>query len=131
MHARAWGGFLLLAAASLSATWRLADAVRAHAPEVRWAERVDHYDRARYAGLGDALPAHGVFGYLDDGGCDNAVQGYYLTQYALAPRLLVEDASPPLLLVDGRPDQPPALPEGLTLVRDLGNGVRVYRRGAP
>jgi hypothetical protein len=92
---------------------------------------VDHYDRERYAGLDDVLPPHDVIGYLDDGGCDNPVQGYYQTQYALAPRLLVEDVSRPLLLVNGRPDRPPALPADLVLVRDLGNGVRVYRRGTP
>ncbi len=129
MHARAGGGILLLtAAACLAAAWRLVGVVRAD-PEIRWAERVDHYDRARYAGLADILPPYGVIGYLDDGGCDNPVQGYYLTQYALAPRLLVEDASRPWLLVNGRPDQRPLLPDGASLVRDLGNGVRLYRRG--
>ncbi len=132
MHPRAQQALLLLTVtACLSASWNLGKLLGTNDPEGRWAKRVDYFDRERYAGLDEVLPPHGVVGYLDDGGCDNPVQGYYLTQYVLAPRVLVEDAARHLLLVNGRPDRPPALPADLVLVRDLGNGVRVYRRGAP
>jgi hypothetical protein len=126
------GVALLIAVACLSSVGRLVEAIRNTDPQYRWTARVADYSAERYAGLEDVLPPRVVVGFVDGGACDNPVQAYYLTQYALAPRVVVQDDGPPWVLVDGRPDRPlRELPGSVVLVRDLGNGVRLFRRGGP
>jgi hypothetical protein len=122
---------LLLAAACLSGVGQLTSILLMPPPDYRWARIVDHYDRDRYAGIDEYLPPRGVVGFVNDTAGDNDVQDYYLSQYVLTPRVLVEDPAQPLLLVNGRPGQPLRQFGTAILVGDLGNGVRVYRQGAP
>jgi hypothetical protein len=90
----------------------------------------------RYAGLTKLLPAHGIVGYLsDDPG--NALTSasdarrFFLTQYALAPLIVVRDSNQALVICNVQ--DPTGVSRaceksGLLLVHDLGNGVALLRR---
>lgn len=83
------------------------------------------------------LPAHGEVGYaahvpseqvLTDG---EAVRLYYLTQYVLAPRLMVNDTRRPLVLGNyGTAAEPPP-PPGLEVVTRHDGGLVLYREPRP
>jgi hypothetical protein len=92
----------------------------------------------RFQELASALPATGMVGYVSDVP-DSQTLGAILrdgAQYALAPRLVNEQGlkagaewtignfSKPLDVTQFGKDR------GLTLVRDFGNGVVLYRNGA-
>jgi hypothetical protein len=97
---------------------------------------VDHrliadYDEERFEGLKPLLPPDAVVGYLDDAGArqETHVDRCYLLQYTLAPRLLVRGTGP-MWTIENFTDagQPLQHPESkLLLVKDFGNGVRLYR----
>jgi hypothetical protein len=131
MNGRVRAGLLLVAiAACLGAVYQLASLARLSDPRHRWTGVVAEYDRHRFAGLISSLPAGQVVGYVEDDP-DGAEMNrpYYLAQYVLAPCVLVEDATTPLVVVNGRPDSPPRPPmAGGKLLRDLGNGVRLFGR---
>jgi len=88
----------------------------------------------RMAGALEILPATGVVGYLSDLPLNqNAGTAAFLAaQYALAPRALVADPSKTEWVVGNfsRATDFAALgmQSGLSMVRDFGNGVVVYRR---
>jgi len=86
------------------------------------------YYEDRFAPLRRLLPRHGVVGYVSDR--PSAEREYFLTQYALAPLLL--DRGGVHAVVVGNFFEPArasavAAPMGLVLVRDLGNGVMLFR----
>jgi hypothetical protein len=99
----------------------------------------------RYAGLRDLLPARGVIGYISESSAappredeapdePAAYQGrwFMLTQYALAPLIVVRDSGRPVVICNvSDPQEAPRVCQGpgLTLLRDLGNGVALLRRG--
>lgn len=84
-------------------------------------EEINQRKGQRFAALREALPKHGVVGYI--GASGDSLGYYYLTQYALAP--VVVDRSPHHAIVIGNfpKSSRPELPENLTLVKDFGNGV--------
>jgi hypothetical protein len=90
------------------------------------------YDTERYEAVRAALPPGGEVGYVEDepGGEGDDVERHFLTQYALAPAVVVEGPEAPLVLVNGRPEREPdaARSGGWRLLVDAGNGVRLYRR---
>lgn len=86
------------------------------------------YYQARFKPLRPLLPRHGIVGYVSDG--PDATREYYLTQYALAP--LVLDRTAARSVVVGNffdPRHAPAIAARwkLVLLRDLGEGVMLYR----
>ncbi|UCC71612.1 MAG: hypothetical protein JSV86_14665 [Gemmatimonadota bacterium] len=103
---------------------------RAGSPSVP-ADRASRHE-ARFAPLREQLPARGVVGYASDGLAAGsftsleAMQDYFLTQYSLAPLIVVRGADPPLVVGNFRTAQS-ALPEGTTVLRDLGDGVVLLR----
>jgi hypothetical protein len=98
----------------------------------------------RFAGLRALLPDRGVIGYISDSAAappredeapdeHAAYQGrwFMLTQYALAPLIVVRDPARPMVICNvSDPQEAPRIcqGQGLSLVRDLGNGVALSRR---
>jgi hypothetical protein len=94
---------------------------------------------ARFQSLASALPAAGVIGYVSDLPTAQTVGSamYGGAQYALAPRLVTDhlleshadwvigNFSKPLDVIQFGKDH------GLTLVRDFGSGVALYRSRVP
>jgi hypothetical protein len=83
-----------------------------------------------------ALPRHGVVGYLsdEDSYTTPGMRRYYLTQYALAPLVVSRSARKEFVL--GNFKEPSMAGElarenGLSLERDFGGGLMVFRRKAP
>lgn len=75
----------------------------------------------RFAALREALPQHGVIGYI--GQSQDSVGHYYLAQYALAPLVVDFSQNHPLVVGNFPTTPPPNLPANLKLLRDFGNGV--------
>jgi hypothetical protein len=120
---------LFAGAGSLRSLWRTA-------PEL-WSRRapdpVTVNDR-RFAPVLRALPAHGVVGYLSSLPSDKlfnsalGVAHFYLTQYALSPVIVVNDANRELVVADAYRGRRIAAPPPLVLLRDFGNGVALFVR---
>lgn len=90
----------------------------------------------RFEKIRPLLPSHGVVGYLGDERDDEHESGrsFYLTQYALAPTIVIRSTSADFVVVnlrDAAESVVPAAMEGWVLLRDCSNGVRLYRREAP
>jgi hypothetical protein len=122
------GVALLLITACLRAVGYLLFTLWITAPEQRWASTVARYDGPRFAGLaGEFLPGQ-LVGYVQDDPEETEIpRPYYLAQYVLAPVILIEDTTPPLVVLNGRPGGtiPPAVGKR-PLLRDLGDGVRLF-----
>lgn len=93
---------------------------------------------ARFQDLKSALPATGIVGYVTDAPTDQTLVAvlYSGAQYALAPNLVTnQPTNPAPEYTLGNFSQPLdviqfASDHGLTLVRDFGNGVVLYRKQA-
>jgi hypothetical protein len=88
-------------------------------------------EEQRFAALKRDLPADGMVGYVSDLS-DNGI--LLAAQYALVPILIVEH--PPTGLVIGSFSRPMdyavfGRARGLTLIRDYGDGITLYRKAAP
>ena len=127
------GIILLIVCTSLSAAWQLGRVAMLGTGAEPWSDLIVHYDEQRCAEVAALLQPGGVVGYVEDEPLNATMpQHYFLTQYVLAPCVLVNDARWPLVLVNGRPEvevRPPMV-EG-RLLRDLGNGVRLFGREGP
>lgn len=79
------------------------------------------------------LPPDAQIGYANPSISEAAVRkrDQFLTRYALAPRCVGPAPLPPLLLVGGDWAPGSAASAEVELVRDLGNGFRVYRHLQP
>jgi hypothetical protein len=91
-------------------------------------------DERRYEELKRALPSHGVIGYIS--GAERFGTGefkrFLLTEYALAPLVLINDTAPDLIVGNFHPDSVPAAPPvpGLRLVKDFGDGVWLLQKAS-
>lgn len=121
VHAAAIG---LLAISLLTIFQFLLDAIAAKAPGESASIPVFE---TRFDEVKKALPADAVLGYLTDSSmADPNVQAeYFVAQYALAPRVVANRMDQSLVL--GIIHNPtPGFPR-LPLIRDFGNGIRLYR----
>jgi len=85
---------------------------------------------------GAVLPRHGVVGYLsdEDSYTTPGMRRYYLTQYALAPLVVSRSTRKEFVLGNFRePSKAAELARqnGLSLERDFGDGLMIFRRKAP
>jgi len=89
----------------------------------------------RFKGLKNLLQAYTVVGYITDLQPDKAIEGHYLTQYhltqyVLSPAIIVRGTNYPFVI--GNFHSPVNISRisqdnHLILVRDLGNGVMLFR----
>lgn len=91
---------------------------------------------ARFEAMKRHLPPTGEVGYLASVPPERlptdlfASQDFGVSQYALAPRLLVNDPHREWVVANAGwfSQHPPALPSDLVLVEDYGQGLALYRR---
>lgn len=75
-----------------------------------------------------ALPSSGVVGFYTDASTDVLrLQEYYLAQYALAPVVVANDLNHKLVVASLRGPQSTIPDPNLELVRNFGNGIRLFR----
>ena len=125
------GVLLLLAYAALSDARWVYRAVRSAAAS-RQEDPITRYER-RFDPVEQALPARGVIGYTSAGQADSFTsedfRRFLLTEYALAPRLLVNDTTPEWVVANFPPDSVPAQPPpGFRIVARGDQGVWLLRR---
>jgi hypothetical protein len=95
-------------------------------------DEISHYE-ARFRLLKSALPPRGVVGYLSEPWRPpldvDWARGLYLTEYALAPLIVVDSTAPALVIGNFRSAGPDRniLDPTLVLVRDFGDGVLLFR----
>jgi len=107
-------------------------------PDFPRSDRISQYER-RFEGLKKILPTHGVVGYLShrqaqDIRFDAGTAEFYLTQYALAPLIVIHSPERDLVIGNfGASRVDPAIfkDRDLTLIRDFGNGVMLFRHKTP
>jgi hypothetical protein len=128
------------AAVALLALWSTVDFYGATAAAV--VPGADPYkiadQAARFQDLAPALPATGIIGYVSDVPTSETLGAVLLdgAQYALAPRLIREQRlQPGAEWVMGNFSKPLEVTQfgkerGLTLVKDFGNGVVLYKNEA-
>lgn len=86
----------------------------------------------RFTELERILPAHGVVGYVTELPSDiilsdaDASAEYYIAQYSLAPLILDNTKDHPFVI--GNFHGPHKIEADLVLMRDLGNGIMLFRR---
>lgn len=129
-NARAWAATLLIAGASLLPTMALLtqlDTVRAVRATSR--DEVTVFEE-RWAPLKAAVQGQVEVGYFWPAAATpltaTEAAHLYLSQYSLAPILLVNDPTSSLVIADPafRPDRGPfILPRDFDIVRDFGNGL--------
>lgn len=101
-------------------------------------DEVTLYEK-RFEGLGKVLPPHAVVGYVSEIQTwsvlvdANAVKQYYLTQYALAPVIVVNNPNLELVVANfSNPNSVSELPmtRGFVVLEDFGDGVALLKREA-
>lgn len=83
--------------------------------------------------IGDVLPPHGYVGYLDPGfgSGPKSTRQFFLTQYALAPRVLVRNTEPTHLIYfshRGEPLTADNIPAGMRVVLQVRPDLAVLAR---
>jgi hypothetical protein len=87
----------------------------------------------RFSGLLELLPKLGVVGYISDNidNPDHDTKAFYLTQYAIAPTIVVREKNRPLVVGNFK-DTEVRTEElekyGLSLSKDFNNGVMLFVR---
>ncbi len=107
-------------------------------PNLPRSDRISQYEK-RFEGLKKILPAHGVVGYLSDRQAqdirfDDRTMEFYLTQYALAPLVVMHSPERDLVIGNfgaSRVDPETFKDRDLTLIRNFGNGVMLFRHKTP
>jgi hypothetical protein len=122
---------IAIAAAGLQtirATYREHERVQAHHPDL--AREMDRV----VVQLEDVLPPYGRVGYLDPqyfAFQPRAVRQFYLTQYALAPRVVVRDTTLDYVIYfshEGVPLTTAAIPAGMRVLRHVRPDLAVLTR---
>jgi hypothetical protein len=96
-------------------------------------DEVTMYDR-RFEELRKALPKRGLVGYVHDQTDEvETIKAYYLTQYALAPIMVVHGIEPDLVVGNfSYPSEETgkSVPDDLIPIQNFGNGVILFRKEA-
>ena len=127
---------VLLYAGVSSARWVRRSLHGGHGPD-----EISLYEH-RLEPLRRALPPAGTVGYLgdpdpagpDSGGASAALlhfRRYLLTQYSLAPLLVLERTAPEFVIGNFDPGTTPVPPPGFHQVGSYGDGLVLFRRAHP
>jgi hypothetical protein len=133
-------GVGLLVGFALLASLRLLGRSLRERGDIGRTDEITSYE-ARFRELRQALPPRARLGYVTDSrprpadGDDGprlAFKRYLLAQYALLPALVLPDAKGPLVVgdFDASSKIDSVATRGLTLIRDFGNGVMLFRTSA-
>jgi hypothetical protein len=129
MSIRVGAGLILLVSFALFTGVRLLVDVAKRGPTSRNQENVHNWDEDRLAEVRPLLPAHGVVGFVENTGSSNT-QAYYLTQYVLAPVVVVRDADHYLVIgvfpEASEPPSPPS-PRHEVLLEDRDRGIICWK----
>ena len=117
-----------------SAVWSTTLLVRASilGSDFRGTDEIIVYDKARFELVRPLVKDSAVLGFIEDAYSAKEIvcPKLYVTQYVLAPTLLVEGAGPRLVIGNFR--NPSSLPAVLKNryrpLLDCGNGVRLYQQ---
>lgn len=89
------------------------------------------YDK-RFEELRKVLPKRGLVGYVHDQTDElKTIQAYYLTQYALAPIMVVHGVEPELVVGNfsySSAETEKSVPDNLIPIQNFGNGVILFRK---
>lgn len=93
---------------------------------------IDKFDKHVVEVLPD-VPSYGTVGYWSDLEGNTAVeqtllQEYYLTQYALAPRVVVRSIGQNIVITHAHSANSRLPGANLQLVRDYGDGLKIFRK---
>ena len=120
------GAMSLLALTALLNNLSYLRANREVAPKAAVQGEITIYER-RFDELKKWLPEHGVVGYVsDETDAIKETESYYLTQYALAPLVVVRGADRPLVVGNFGHGGQVAPVANLKIVKDFGNGVVLF-----
>ncbi len=105
----------------------LADAVRFASRHKLWEDEYSVYEK-KFECVKGSIPPDAVVGYVSS---STTNYGYNLSQYALAPNIIVNDAD--MRYVLGNFDDTTKISElnsikGLSLIKNCGNGVALFKR---
>ncbi len=101
-------------------------------PRIIAQDEITSYE-ARFRLVRDALPPKGVVGYFSEANLPphdlDWWKGFCLSEYALAPLILVDNTTPALVIGNFRSGSPErnAADATLVLVGDFGDGVLLFR----
>ena len=124
--------FALVSLSLASSLWLLLDVISAYTyMRETYAFGVPNFE-SRFEALQKSLPPRSVLGYVSDNPANNAqsLAEFYLTQYALAPAIIKPSSAEHLVVGNFHSNSPNAAmlrSKRLTLVRDFGNDVYIYR----
>lgn len=131
MSGRVGAGLLLLLGFALFISVRQLQDVAERAPTSRMPETLRDWNEHRLAALRPLLPPHGVVGFVAGDHADGAtIQRYYLTQYVLAPVVVVRDSDRDLVIGTFDPETappPPPSPRHEVLLEDREQGVIYWK----
>ncbi|HEU0123278.1 MAG TPA: hypothetical protein VFQ91_22305 [Bryobacteraceae bacterium] len=128
MTTRALGAVLFVASVSLLSTGRLFWEVADYYPAAPSPDGVTAFD-SRFQQLRAMLPPKGIIGYITDPGVSatdvNANAEFYLTQYALAPLIVVNSTTPRYLVGNFHhlTTTGSLRDKGYRLIKEFGNGI--------
>ena len=133
---RAYTGFLLVfLLAAYSVVSLIGDQKTFYMNTVKFeGDQISRY-QARFHGVRERMPHHGIFGYFSDitERSENRA-AMYLTQYALAPLVLRESTDFPMVVGNfhrGFPSQGEIRQKGLHLFFNTGNGIVLFGKVSP
>jgi hypothetical protein len=121
---------LLVAAVSLYNVWTTARQIGVVSPAHVGRDDISIYLH-RFDSIRDTVNLFRKVGYVDDAAY---YAGWFQAQYALAPTILVQGTEQPLVVANFHKDTSEnrrMVERDLELLRDCGNGVRLYRGRVP
>jgi len=128
-------GLLLMLAFTLVSNVQLLRIATSGYATVAETDEITRYE-AHFQELKKVLPPHGVVGYIADPNPESVIHDtpyfkrYVLTQYSLSPVIVVDNIEPELIIGNFHPatnSKRVSIP-GLTLIKDFGDGVMLFRR---
>ena len=121
-------GIILIILFSLLSVGRLLHQESKQILGIKFNDEVSLYEE-RYVELKKWLPPNGVVGYINNKDFGNDIREFYLTQYSLAPIIVVRSANFPLVIGNFPTSvNSPGKQMNSVLLKDFGNGVMLFSK---